>query len=233
MVKLFVKTTFTAVGGILVLSGLALVFAASQWDVWARKALERQLSKVLDTPVSVGAIVTHPVTKTFDITDLVISNPRAFNVGPAFEVPRISVAVDPATLFGSRIDFPYIHAHDAHIHLHYLPGTGSNVSVLMERARAWRESSHWGLRPPGYHVAELKSTNGQLTTHALGRSATVPLGDVTLTNIESAEQANAGAMAAAMLRRTVDEMLGAESVVEGLREWLGAEFEKWMGKTPI
>lgn len=231
--KLVLRGITIAVGGVLVFLGLGLVFAASQWDVWARKGLERQLSRVLDAPVTVGAVVTRPMTRSFEIADLTISNPRTFDVGPAIEVPKVSVEFDPSTVLASRVVFPRIDAEGARIHLHYLPGTGSNVNVLMERARAWREASHWGLRPPAYRVDVLTSTQAELTTYALGKSATIPLGDVTLKELESEDRVSMGAMAAAMLRRTIDETLATETVIEGVRERLGEEFEKWMGKTPM
>ena len=231
--KLIIKGFVTVVGGVLVFLGLGLVFGASQWDVWARKGLERQMGRILEAPVTVGHIVVHPLARTLEITDLAVSNPRSFIVGPAIEIPRVSVAVDPSTLFGRRVVFPSIRAEKTRIHLRYIPGEGSNIHILTERARLWRESSHLGWHPPGYRVGLLTSSDAELTTYALGRSVTVPLADIALKDVSSEEVSSTGGMAAAVLRRALDEMVSPDTVLEGLGERLGDEFRKWMGETPI
>ena len=222
-----------AIGGGLVILGLGMVFAASQLDQWARKGLEYQLSQILDAPVTVGGVTASPWEHSVEIRDLVLNNPKTFEVGPAVELPWVSITLDPGSLFGERIEIPSIDVEKAHLHFRYSPSEGSNIGILTTRAREWRDGHHFGWRPHAYRVAKLTSRSAQMTTYALGRTATVPLADLALTDVTSERAETTGAMAATVLRKMLDEMLSTESLVEGLRERLGEELEKWIGESPL
>jgi hypothetical protein len=217
----------------LVLLGLAIVFAASQLDQWVRKGLEYQLSQILDAPVTVGAVTASPWEHSVEIRDLVLNNPKTFDVGPAVELPWVSITLDPGSLFGERIEVPSIEVEKAHLHLRYSPSEGSNIGILTTRAREWRDGRHLGWKPHAYRVAKLTSTSAQMTTYALGRSATVPLADLALTDVTSERVETTGAMAATVLRKMLEEMVSAKSLVEGVGERLGEELEKWIGESPL
>jgi hypothetical protein len=221
------------VGGILVVGGLGVVFGVSQLNGWTRKGLEHQLTRIMGAPVEIATITVHPFQKTLEMHKLTVFNPDPFVEGAAIHLPEIRVVFEPLRLFRDPLTLPEIAIDNAELHLRYLPGTGTNIQTLSANAQRWHESPRLFLGRRAFVIERLESRGATLTAHALGRSVTIPLGDIARREVGSEQVRSAGYMSALVLRSLLADMVATAPVIKGLHDLLGAEVEKWMGEIPI
>lgn len=130
------KVATIAVGvtliGVAVLA-LSLVFRA---DAYTKRALERTLSYVTATDLTLDRIRMLPLQESIEIRRLAVGNPQPFKKGPAIEVKRILIRFDLRTLLSRAPTIRQVLLQGVRIHLRYRVGEGTNLGSLARDAAA-------------------------------------------------------------------------------------------------
>jgi hypothetical protein len=104
----------------------------------AQAGIERVLSRVLDTDVTVGGVTLDSAAHVLRVHDVQIANPKGFGEGEAISVEAIRVEADPRSLFSPEPEVRLIGVSGATINADTkLPG-GSNLKRLMDNAKEAR-----------------------------------------------------------------------------------------------
>ncbi len=133
MKKIF-KLISIGIGGILILIALALLLLATRMDDVAKTALEKRLSEVCMSDVTIESVRVNPVHQCLEIHRIALLNPPAFRAGPALKFERILVRFDLASLLSRQIMISTIALEGGDLYLRYELGEGTNLGMLAENA---------------------------------------------------------------------------------------------------
>lgn len=200
---------------LLLLIAGAAYFLFSNLDSLIKTAIEKYGSAATQTTVSVNGVHLSLTSGAGSISGISISNPAGYSSNQALTLGKAAVQVDTSSIAGNGpivIDTVTI----AQPHVTYEVkglGDGSNLQTIQHNVQAYAGGSG-GQQPapqqsgsPGRKeiIKDLYVTGGQISVAATalnGRSLTVPLPDIHLTNIG---QNSGGATAA----EVANQVLGA------------------------
>ncbi|MBB5373691.1 hypothetical protein [Acidocella aromatica] len=205
-----------ALAVLLALIAGAAYFLFSNLDSLIKAAIEKYGSAATQTAVSVDRVHLSLTSGAGSISGISISNPAGYSSSQALTLGDAAVQVDTSSIAGNGpivIDTVTI----AQPHVTYEVkglGDGSNLQTIQRNVQAYAGSS--GQQQPAQQqqsgganrkeiIKDLYVTGGQISVAAEalnGRSLTVPLPDIHLTNIG---QASGGATAA----EVANQVLGA------------------------
>ena len=128
------KIGFIGAGAFLILVAAAILLLGSRLDSVAKTGVERALSYVYGTNVTVDTIAIAPLRRTIEAHELTIWNPPPFKEKPAIRFKRIQLRFDLQTLFAESPTIEQIDIEGAHVYLHYKVGEGTNLAKMGEHA---------------------------------------------------------------------------------------------------
>jgi hypothetical protein len=205
-----------ALAVLLVLIAGAAYFLFSNLDSLIKTAIEKYGSAATQTTVSVGGVHLSLTSGAGSISGISIGNPAGYASNQALTLGKVAVQVDTSSITGNGpIVIDTITVAQPHVTYEVQGlGNGSNLQTIQHNVQAYASSAGGGQQPapqqsnsPGRKeiIKDLYVTGGQISVAAQalnGRSLTVPLPDIHLTNIG---QSSGGATAA----EVANQVLGA------------------------
>lgn len=150
----------TAVGAFLILFGVGLALAKPQAEELFRRSTEAELSDAFGAPVTISQARLSLLRRAVRLDAVTVSNPAPFSRQPAFTCERVTVKLDPLSLFTRAPRIHRVEVQDAELDYRYKAGTGTNVRLLTQSVEQYA-ASHSGDRE--YQVALLEATGAKVT----------------------------------------------------------------------
>lgn len=128
--RFLLKSISIGTGLVLVLLGVIALFLATQLAGSIQSAIERSLSYIYLTNVSVEEIDFVPSQGAMDLQGVTIFNPEPFKEGPAVEIGHVHLEFVPASFLSRTPILRNVTLHDARVHLRLETGHGTNLGKL-------------------------------------------------------------------------------------------------------
>jgi len=202
------KMAVGIVGGAVVLVAGVGAVAVARIDAIARAAIERGATGALGVPTSLESADVGLLSGTFALRGLRIANPEAFaDTGEDFlRLGEGGVAVSLGTLRGDVIELPHLRLADLAIDLQRRRGA-SNYGVILDHLNGadGTEAGEPADEGPGLIVREvtIRDVRVRVSAAPIGGEPTVvtiPIQEITLTDVGSEEPLPVGALAGVIVR---------------------------------
>lgn len=206
--------------------------------------------RVTGTKVELDAAKVSPLTGGATLAGLFVGNPEGWTTDKAFYLGEVRASVKPASLIGDHVvvNEVYIDAPEF-VYEQRLLG-GSNIDALLKQIE---KNTGGGATPPTttepdgdvkkpmkFAVKSFRIQNAKMTLIAAGRSITVPLPPLTITDLGVAEGGiTADQVASRVLKQVLQQMARAAAGVltdvgagalKGGKEGAKEAFNKLLGK---
>lgn len=136
-----VRFIMIAIGLALLAAAVAAIAAAPWLGGMVRKELQTRLGAIVGAEAGIGGIGIDPRRAAVVLRDITVGNPEPFDQdGPAIRCPEARVELDPVALFSAPLRVRRVHLDRVDVTLHWIPGKGTNLGALLERARAAGET---------------------------------------------------------------------------------------------
>jgi len=210
-----------AVGAVIVVAVVVFGFVLSNVDGLVKQAVEKVGSDATQARVTLEKVEISLKSGSGALGGLKVGNPKGFRTASAFELGRISIALDTAKTGADVVVIKEIVISKPKV-TYELAGSASNVDAIKRNVDAYaRQFSSGGAKKrgngPKLIIDNLYIRGGEVGVSAgflKGKSLSAPLPDVHLKDIGKREN---GADAAEVARKIVDSMTaGATTAVGGL-----------------
>ncbi len=192
---------------LLLLIAGAAYYLFSNLDSLIKTAIEKYGSAATQTTVSVDGVHLSLTSGAGSISGISVSNPAGYSSGQAITLGQAAVQLDTSSISGNGpIVINTVTIAQPHVTYEVKGlGDGSNLQTIQHNVQAYASSASGGEQAPAQQsgkpgrkevIKDLYITGGQISVAATalnGKSLTVPLPDIHLTNIG---QASGGATAA-------------------------------------
>ncbi len=209
------------VGAVIVVVVVVFAFVLSNLDALVKEAVEKVGSDSTQARVSLDKVEISLKSGSGTLDGLKVGNPKGFQTPSAFELGRISVAIDTAKSGAEVVVIKEIVINRPKV-TYELAGTASNVNAIKKNVDAYaKQFSSGGAKKggdgPKLIIDNLYIKGGQVGVSAAflkGKALSAPLPDVHLKDIGKKEK---GADPAAVAQKVIDSMTqGATSAVGAL-----------------
>jgi uncharacterized protein involved in outer membrane biogenesis len=223
---------------VLVVLLIGIVVAVSlTLDSAVKKGVETVGPMVTKTSVKLDGVSLSILSGSGTVKGLVIGNPEGFKTASAMQVGSAHLAVVPSSLFGDKIVVRKINVEGPEITFE-TDLRKSNLSQLIENLQAAAGPSDPNAKEPEaasasrkLQVDEFLVTGGKINvslTKLAGKTVTVPLPEIRLTNLGSGpEGITAAELTKAMLKKVNEEAIraSAEAVADLGKQAVGLATE--------
>ena len=209
------------VGGAIIIVVVVFAFVLSNLDALVKEAVEKIGSEATQARVTLNKVEISLKSGSGALNGLKVGNPKGFQTPSAFELGRISVALDTGKIGGDVVVIKEIVIDRPQV-TYELAGTASNVDAIKKNVDAYaKQFSSGGAKKSGEGpkliIDNLYIKGGQVGVSAAflkGKSLSTPLPDVHLKDIGKKEK---GADPAEVAQKVIDSMTqGASKAVSGL-----------------
>lgn len=204
----------------------ALVIGYFTLNSIVKKGVETLGPPAVKAPVTLGGVSISPLSGKGTISDLVIGNPTGFKTESAIKVGTASLAVDPSSLLSDKIVVRSVRVEGPEL---TFEGSlqGSNLSAILANLQAFAATDKATPKEKGkagkkLQLDEFVMTGGKISlslTMLGGKSATVPLPEIKLSNLGQGADGITPADAVAQVFKAVFE--GTLTAVTGAIADLG------------
>ena len=209
------------VGGAIIIVVVVFAFVLSNLDALVKEAVEKVGSEATQARVTLNKVEISLKSGSGALNGLKVGNPKGFQTPSAFDLGRISVALDTSKIGGDVVVIKEIVIDRPQV-TYELAGTASNVDAIKKNVDAYaRQFSSGGAKKSGEGpkliIDNLYIKGGQVGVSAgflKGKALSAPLPDVHLKDIGKKEK---GADPAEVAQKVIDSMTqGASKAVSGL-----------------
>lgn len=209
------------VGAVIVIVVVVFALVLGNLDTLVKEAVEKIGSEATQARVTLDKVEISLKSGSGALNGLMVGNPKGFQTPRAFELGRISVALDTGKIGGDVVVIKEIVILKPQV-TYELAGTASNVDAIKKNVDAYaKQFSSGGAKKSGEGpkliIDNLYIKGGQVGVSAgflKGKTLTTPLPDVHLKDIGKKEK---GADPAAVAQKVIDSMSqGATSAVGAL-----------------
>jgi uncharacterized protein involved in outer membrane biogenesis len=134
VLKRVLKLIVIVTGTVLILAALAILALVTRLDGALKGIVEREVSRIYLTDVTIERVDVSPLRQTVEIHGLTVENPPKFRKGPAMTIGRIEVLVDLKSLFTATPRIRRILVEKTDVHLRYELSDGTNLRALTQNA---------------------------------------------------------------------------------------------------
>ncbi|MDQ1256846.1 MAG: hypothetical protein QG656_1446, partial [Candidatus Hydrogenedentes bacterium] len=134
MLKRILKLAVIVTGTVLILAALAILALVTRLDGALKGIVEREVSRIYLTDVTIERVDVSPLRQTIEIHGLTVENPPKFRKGSAMTIGRIEVLVDLKSLFTATPRIRRILIEKTDVHLRYELSDGTNLRALTQNA---------------------------------------------------------------------------------------------------
>lgn len=209
------------VGGAIVIVVVVFAFVLSNLDALVKEAVEKVGGEATQARVTLNKVEISLKSGSGALSGLKVGNPKGFQTPSAFELGRISVALDTGKIGGDVVVIKEIVIDRPQV-TYELAGTASNVDAIKKNVDAYaKQFSSGGAKKSGEGpkliIDNLYIKGGEVGVSAAflkGKSLSAPLPDVHLKDIGKKEK---GADPAEVAQKIIDSMTqGASKAVGAL-----------------
>lgn len=238
----FVRCIVVPLGILLILPALFAIVGAVQLQRVGKPGLEKTLSYVLNTKVTIESVTLDPFHRTVSILGLAVANPEEFKEGTAIRLERIVIRPDLPSFLSATPTIQEVILEKPTLFLHHEIGKGTNLNALSTRASEVMKKVDLDA-PKGaqrtFVVKSLRCDGGRATLSANlipGQSADIEIAPFTLTELSSDKPVSTAEISEVFIRTVVENNVTLKNVLqpvaERLREGIGSLFKKEDEKPP-
>ena len=227
--KSCLKVALAAVGLILIALGVAAIVAGLRVEKSAKTGIERTLSYVYGTRVTVDDVSVSFGDQMLELKGLTVYNPSEFPAGPAMQFGSIVVKPELRSLLGDTPTINEVVVRDGKVNLRYELRKGTNLGQLAATASRFAETENqdapWGARRT-FVIKELRTEAAVIDLSA----NVLPLANVeldvspfTLKELSSDRPVQAAELSAVFIRSLLTEGVTLKGVLEPVGDRLQTE----------
>lgn len=232
--KAVLKAIFIAVGLLLLILAAVAIVGATQADKIARERLQRTLSYVFKSEVTVEAVAIEPMRQALTVTGIRVANPPGFSAGAALALDRADVEVEARTLLTETPVVSNIVLSGVRVNLEYATDEGVNVAALLreaERTNLERKAEQPRGARREYLVKRLTCDGARIEfsgTMVPGSTMGLDIAPFTLEDVSREHPVTAGQLSAVFIKSLLKESLTFKGLLRPVGEFLQKELDRLM-----
>lgn len=169
--------------------------------------------RLTQSPVTLDGATISPFSGTGTLTGLTVGNPAGWSPGPAMQVGKMHLQLEPRSAFGDVIVIDELTIDEPAFN-YETKLVSSNIQDLLKNIQAYAGGGQADPAKEGppkkFIVKKLRFTNGKATVIAAGASLPVPLPEIALDNLGVAEGGiTANQLALIVMRDVVSKIAAA------------------------
>jgi hypothetical protein len=203
---------------LVVVIGIALAVVLGQLGRLIKSGVETYGPEITGTPVSLSSARVSIFSGQGELSRLAIDSPKGFTAGPAFELGRIAIAIDPKSVTGDVIHIRSLVVDGASLIAEFSAEGRNNLNDILQHAEGL--AGHTAPAPPGKQgsgvqkrmiIDEFRFTNAEVrvVAAAFKLDRKLKIGDIDRRGLGGKQGATASDIAVQVLRPVVENAVRA------------------------